>query len=239
MLKSSSNASDSTLTHQANERPPPVRSGNQPHVYLEDYTMDYYHNPDAADRQGQSSSDMPPPPEPSGQGSANNVSSSDDSEGFRMPDPETDFSDWPEPEPLHDVLRPVPELPEELIPPSLQNWVQDVAHRMQVPLCFTAVSAFVVAGSLIGTGCGIRPKEQDDWLVVPNLWGGLVAVPGKLKSPALGAITEPLKLLEAEEESLYEYRMETYRVQKAEFDSRRKALDELMKAAAKKEATSK
>ena len=29
-----------------------------------------------------------------------------------------------------------------------------------------AVAALVVAGSLIGAGCGIRPKRHNDWLIV-------------------------------------------------------------------------
>jgi hypothetical protein len=164
-----------------------------------------------------------------------NSTSNESSAGFRMPDPEADFAGWPEPEPLNNGLYPVPSLSEEIIPPPLRGWVQDVAYRMQVPLCFTAAAALVVAGSLIGTGCGIKPKARDDWLVLPNLWGGLVSLPGRLKSPALAAITDPLIWLESEEKSLHDYQMELYRVDKAEYDSRRKVLEELMKAAAKKE----
>ena len=33
---------------------------------------------------------------------------------------------------------------------------------------------------VIGAGCVIRPKEFDNWCVVPNLWGGIIADPGKL-----------------------------------------------------------
>ncbi len=146
---------------------------------------------------------------------------------------------WPEPEDLKTELLPVPPLPEDLIPESLRGWVKDIAHRMQVPLSFTAASAFVVAASLIGTGCGIKPKEKDDWLVVPNLWGGIVAKPGKLKSPALEAIIKPLAKLETEEMGLHNLALAAYESKQKEFANRKKVLEDMMKKAIEHEEQTK
>jgi Protein of unknown function (DUF3987) len=43
----------------------------------------------------------------------------------------------------------------------------------------------------------IQPKAKDTgWTVPPNLWGGIVARPGFLKSPALQACVAPLQAIE-------------------------------------------
>jgi len=41
------------------------------------------------------------------------------------------------------------------------------------------------AAAVIGRKVAIRPKRQDDWAVVPNLWGLAVGPPGLMKSLAL------------------------------------------------------
>ncbi len=142
--------------------------------------------------------------------------------------------DWLEPEEIKPELLPVPPFPEELIPDSLRGWCTDVAHRMQVPLSFAAASALVIAGSSIGTACGIRPKLKDDWLVIPNLWGGIVASPGKLKSPTLEAITKPLSKLEMLAKEDYEKALTQYKLQLEEFKSRKDVLQGLLKEAIKR-----
>lgn len=107
-------------------------------------------------------------------------------------------TDWPEPAILRDSLLPVTPLPIDNIPESYREWIVDVAHRMQCPIDFIAVAAIVVTGSIIGASCGIKPKQKDDWLVVPNLWGGIVGHPGMLKSPAVNEVMQLLGQLEKE-----------------------------------------
>ena len=59
---------------------------------------------------------------------------------------------------------------------------------------FATVSAIVIMGSVIGAGCGIRPKQLDDWEVIPNVWGACIGRPSVvLKSPSM---KEPMQLLE-------------------------------------------
>jgi putative DNA primase/helicase len=37
----------------------------------------------------------------------------------------------------------------------------------------------------------IQPKAQDDsWIVVPNLWGGITAPPGFMKSPSFRLLAD-------------------------------------------------
>ena len=102
---------------------------------------------------------------------------------------------WPEPSPLPSALPAVPEMPETLLPPSLRPWLCDICERTQIPLDYTAAPAVVALSSLIGRTVGLYPKQRDDWLVVPNLWGVVVGRPGVLKSPAMIEAVKPLNRL--------------------------------------------
>jgi putative DNA primase/helicase len=106
---------------------------------------------------------------------------------------------WPEPQPLPEELPPVAAFDTDLLPDALRGWVADIANRMQCPADFPAVGALVALSSLIGARAVVRPKERDDWRVVPNLWGLIVGRPGVMKSPALGEVLKPLHALEAAE----------------------------------------
>lgn len=117
------------------------------------------------------------------------------------------FNEWPEPTPLHAIkatLRPVVPLPPSLIPEPYRDWLVDIAERMQCPLDYVAVGSAIVTASIIGAGCGIRPKMNDSWTVIPNLWGGIVGAPSTMKSPALKEIIKPLEILENEAFEQYE-----------------------------------
>jgi putative DNA primase/helicase len=85
------------------------------------------------------------------------------------------------------------------LPEGLRGWIGDITHRMQCPPDFTAVGAVVALSSVIGARAVVKPKERDDWAVVPNLWGLVVGRPGVMKSPALAQVMAPLHRLEAAE----------------------------------------
>jgi len=102
---------------------------------------------------------------------------------------------WPEPSPLPSALPAVPEMPETLLPPTLRPWLCDTCERTQIPLDYTAAPAVVALSSLIGRTVRLYPKQQDDWLVVPNIWGVVVGRPGALKSPAMIEALKPLHRL--------------------------------------------
>jgi len=103
--------------------------------------------------------------------------------------------EWEDPAPLPQGLPPVTNLDPAMLPGALRAWIVDVSERMQIPPDFAAAGAVIVAGSLVGRTLGIHPKRQDDWLVVPNLWGAVVGRPSLLKSPALAEVMKPLSRL--------------------------------------------
>lgn len=140
---------------------------------------------------------------------------------------------WPEPEEITTTLLPVEPVDPELIASPLRPWLVDIAHRMQCPLDFVAAAAMVVAGALVGAGCGIRPKQKDDWLVIPSLWGGIVGRPGSMKSPALAEVLKPLSRLETEAKEAYERAYAYYEAEREVFRAQKEALKAAMIQAAK------
>ncbi len=133
--------------------------------------------------------------------------------------------DWPEPQPITMDLYKVHPLPMEILPIPFQSWIKDVAHRMQCPPDYVAMAALTLTGSIIGTRCGIRPKQNDDWLVIPNLWGGVVGPPSSLKSPAISEGLKPLARLEAEAQRKFENEENKFQVDLIEYQANRKRLE--------------
>lgn len=111
--------------------------------------------------------------------------------------------DWAYPEPLMQTLKPVPPLIDDLLPPPLRAWIKDVAYRMQCPVDFVATAAIAALGAVVGTGCTVRPKQLDNWAVVPNIWGAIVAQPGSKKSPAISQAHAPIAWLNHEAQQAF------------------------------------
>ena len=115
-----------------------------------------------------------------------------------------DGEGWPAPQPIPDDLPPVPPFNLELLPDAFRPWITDIAERMQISPDIPAVGAVTALSAAIGRRVQIRPKANDDWTVVPNLWGCVVAPPGFMKSPALTEVMKPLHRLESEAHHAYE-----------------------------------
>lgn len=144
----------------------------------------------------------------------------------------TTDDEWEEPAPLPEGLPPVDPLDPAMLPEPLRGWLIDVSERMQIPPDFAAAGAMVIGGSLIGRKLGIRPKRQDDWLVVPNLWGAVVGRPSLLKSPALAEVMKPLSRLIAEAYEEHKEAKAAYETDVMVAEATKAALkDELKKAA--------
>ena len=120
---------------------------------------------------------------------------------------------WLEPEPLADALPDVAQFDLELMPESFRPLVKDVAERMQVPPDFPAVAAIATLAGVTNRRAMIQPKRNDDtWTVVPNLWGGIVAPPGMLKSPVLSCMTQPARAIESEWREAHEAEEQGYQI---------------------------
>lgn len=105
---------------------------------------------------------------------------------------------WEDMAELPERTPPAPSLPESLIPDPLRPWLVDISDRASIPLEMPAAAAVVALGATTARRVGIYPKQHDDWLVIPNLWGGVVGRPGLLKSTVISEATKPLRRLEAQ-----------------------------------------
>jgi phage/plasmid primase-like uncharacterized protein len=142
---------------------------------------------------------------------------------------------WPEPRPLRATLHPVPPFdPDALLPASLRDWVMDEAERMPCAPDFVAAAAIVALGSTIGARCAIKPKARDSWLVVPNLWGGIVALPSAKKSPAIAAAMTPSDRLAARAQEAHRAELEAFETDRLVSEARRDAIKDAIKLEAKK-----
>lgn len=141
---------------------------------------------------------------------------------------------WPEPKPIQAALHPVPAFdPETLLPEALRGWVMDEADRMPCPPDFVAAGALVALGAIIGARCAIKPKARDSWLIVPNLWGGIVGLPSAKKSPAIGAALKPLDRLIARAMEAHQADLEGFEADRTVFEAKKDAIEGRIKAAAK------
>lgn len=140
---------------------------------------------------------------------------------------------WPDPLPVRSELLPVKSFDLNLMPDPLRDFVKDCSFRMQCPPDYIAVSMVFMFGGLIGAACGIKPKKFDDWLVIPNLWGGIVGDPSTLKTPAINEAFAPLYKIEKEaieqhQEKLKEWEFED-KVSKLREDSVKAEIKNKMK----------
>jgi hypothetical protein len=145
------------------------------------------------------------------------------------------WEEWPTPEPLAETLPPVLPFNLDLLPEAFRALVADVAERMQVPADYPAVVAVLCLAGVVSRRAVVQPKAQDSsWVVVPNLWGGIIAPPGFMKSPVMAAMVRPLLDIQADWRQQYEEDLAEYEQEKEEYELRRAAWRDQFKAAAKK-----
>ena len=140
---------------------------------------------------------------------------------------------WGAPEIVKATLRPVPPFEPAMLPDALRAWVVDIAHRMQCPIDFVATAGIAMLGSVVGSACGIRPKQKDDWTEVPNLWGAAIGDPGRLKTPAISQAMAPLHALDYDARAAHSSALMVHQQEKLG----RKMQAELMKKALSKSST--
>ena len=142
---------------------------------------------------------------------------------------------WPKLEPIQNELPPVQSLSEELLPDSFRPLVADVAERMQVPMDYPAVVMVLCLAGAVNRRAVIQPKANDSaWVIVPNLWGGIIAPPGFMKSPVIQAVTRPLNQIQTEWRHEHEEALTDFARKKEEHELRRAAWKEQYKAASKR-----
>jgi hypothetical protein len=127
--------------------------------------------------------------------------------------------------------------PEALLPDAFRDYCVDCAARKVCPIDNVGTAVIAAAGSAVGATCVIRPKNHDDWIEAPNLWGAAVGDPGvNKKSPAIGSATALLPPLIDVERQRFEEAMLKHTVAKKTYDAKLKAAESELKAKVKAKA---
>lgn len=123
-------------------------------------------------------------------------------ECFVSADPGNKAEKWPF-EKLEPALKPAPAFNAAMLPEAFAGFVDDAAERMQVAPDYMAVALMVSLSSVVGRRVAVYPKQKDDWLVVPNLWGGIIGNPSVKKSPSLEEGAKAVESLERQAKQDY------------------------------------
>jgi len=107
----------------------------------------------------------------------------------------------------------LPHITPEMLPDSISGWVQDVCERIESPFEIGAVTALTLIGNLIGNKVGVRPKQQDSWTEVPNLWGMIIGRPSIKKTPVYNELYKAVSRLEIEADKEFEKALKDYEIE--------------------------
>jgi len=155
------------------------------------------------------------------------------SEPHSSRDPDID-ANWPAPLQLQSELPATQPFSEDLLPVACRSFVLDIAERMQVPIDYPAVVIALCLAGVVGRRATVQPKSNDTgWIVIPNLWGGVIAPPGFMKSPVIEAATRPLKQIQNAWRRDFEEELRRHADAKEEFELRHSAWKEQYKASSK------
>jgi putative DNA primase/helicase len=122
----------------------------------------------------------------------------------------------------------------KLLPESFRPAAQDISERMQVPLDFPGISLILTLAGTVNRRAKIQPKANDDtWEIIPNLWGGLVAPPGFMKSPTVAVATQPLRRIEDVYRQAFEQKVRSFQSDKDLWELQKNAYKQLATAALK------
>ncbi len=144
-----------------------------------------------------------------------------------------DQQQWPEPAALKIDLPAAPAFDAmALLPRQLAEFVLDEADRMPCPPDYIAAALVVALGSVIGSRCALKPKRCADWIVTPNLFGGVVGDPSAKKTPAVSTVMRFMDRLEAKEADSLIDKRKVFDAEVAAFEARQSAVKATMKKAA-------
>jgi hypothetical protein len=139
---------------------------------------------------------------------------------------------WPKPEPIQCEIPSVQACCKDLLPDSFRALVADVAERMQIPRDYPAVVIVLsLAGAVNRRAVILRKAHDTGWAIVPNLFGGIIAPLGFMRSPVIQAATRPLNRVQTEWRLEHGAALKEYACQKEESELRGAVWKEMYKKA--------
>ncbi|QIC60259.1 DUF3987 domain-containing protein [Acinetobacter schindleri] len=147
----------------------------------------------------------------------------------------TSIKQWDNPKEIKTTLSMVQPLTKSMLPSVMWDYISDEAIRADnMSIDFVAVCTLVSCGSVVGTKVAVKPKQKDDWTIIPNLWGAIVAPPSSRKTPALNAGMKPLNMLAEKARVIFDQKVKEHAVNKILLETKDKGLKENLKQASKK-----
>lgn len=122
-------------------------------------------------------------------------------------------------------------IPVQMLPEPLAAWVADTAIRMQCPIDYPAVAIVTALSGAVMRRIGIRPKANDNWTVVPNLWALIVGRPSAMKSPPVSAALSFLKDIESEWHERHLEDLHSYNIEERAFSHAEKSFEKRIRKA--------
>ena len=108
----------------------------------------------------------------------------------------------------------------EMLIDGVREFAIDTAYRMNdASLAFVAVSTLAVLSASIGRRVMVRSKIDDDFTIVPNLWGMIIAPPSVKKTPLYSAAVNPLMQFAKEKDEEYKSDMLQYEIDSLAYQS--------------------
>ena len=141
---------------------------------------------------------------------------------------------WPAMRPLPEATPSAPTMPAVLVPEPLRPWICDIAELNKLPVEMVAAPAIIATGAVIGREIGIHPGLFDDFTVVPNFWGAVVARPGWMKTGAIKEALRPLGRLAAAAHDAYVAMERDLEITRDRIEAEIAAAKQSMRDAAKK-----
>lgn len=141
-------------------------------------------------------------------------------------------------EPLPDMTilsagrRPAAPMPTELFG-GVWPLLNGIAQGAGSPVDYVATAFLVSSASLIGGKRRVRPFDTSPWSEPCILWAGVVGDPSAKKSPALDAVTGPLRAIEADHAEEHGNRLLAWQAQVERSKVERAAWQDDVKAAQK------
>ncbi len=119
----------------------------------------------------------------------------------------------------------------DMLPKPIRQWTVDNCKHAEGSLNYGAVSAIIVCANVIGYRCRVKPKQNADWMVTPNLWGMLIGNPSERKSPVADQFLKPLRSLQGNYHKVFIEKYKKYKEELKYQSLAEKAKDKVLKAA--------
>jgi hypothetical protein len=134
-------------------------------------------------------------------------------------------TEYPNPIPLPDALKPVKKLNPGILPDAFRGFVVDVSDRLGIPIDYAAMSLLASFSALVGARCRIQPKANDDrYNEACNNNFVLIGRPSSLKSPAMKESLSFLRTIDHELNDANGSELAAWKADEIERDIMKKAL---------------